>query len=234
MSWTRLLLQAIGAFLLVALFGASASAQCFPVGEVEIESPYRYLQAFVESLSDARDANAEIDDKSTVELMVGMRRRIASYRCAESRVTKYQSSANEAIETSAIGATHAYSSLGNLEEQSLKLLSRSIDQVSAGTFKPGTAAEVSSGIAAKQGETGSVLLQAAVAATLAAVALDPATKLMSMLSVTSQQRDELLDRLRKVFGASVTKGIQGGQSRLEGAGAALYQVLSDPKRKPQQ
>jgi len=64
------LLQAIGAFLLVALFGASASAQCYPSGEVEIESPYRYLQAFIESLSDARDANAEIDDKkTTIELM---------------------------------------------------------------------------------------------------------------------------------------------------------------------
>jgi len=37
---------------------------------VEIESPYRYLQAFIESLSDARDANAEIDDKkTTIELM---------------------------------------------------------------------------------------------------------------------------------------------------------------------
>jgi hypothetical protein len=228
------MLQAIGAFLLVALFGASASAQCFPSAEVQIESPYRYLQAFIESLSDARDANAEIDDKSAVELMVGMRRRIASYRCAESRVTKYQSSANKAIETSALGATHAYSTLGNLEEQSLKLLSRSIDQLSAGTFKPGTAAEITSGITASKEEAGSILLQAAVAATLAAVAADPSTKLMSRLSVTSPQRDELLGRLREVFGASITKGVQRGQSRLEGAGAALYQVLSDPQRRPQQ
>ena len=69
--------------------------------------------------------------------MVGMRRRIASYRCAESRVTKYQKSTNKAIETSALGATMAYSTFGDLEEQSLKLLSTSIDQVSAGTFKPG-------------------------------------------------------------------------------------------------
>ena len=47
MSWRRLYLQAIGALLLVALFGASASAQCYPGGEVEVESPYRYLQAFI-------------------------------------------------------------------------------------------------------------------------------------------------------------------------------------------
>jgi hypothetical protein len=233
MGWRRLSLQAIGAFLLVALFGASASAQCFSTDEVEVESAHRYLHAFIESLSDARDANAEIDDKSAIELMVGMRRRIASYRCAESRVTKYQSSTNKAIETSALAATQAYSILGDLEEQALKHLSKSIDQVSAGTFKPGTAAEISSGIAAKQEEAGSFLLQAAVAASYAAVAADPATKLMSRLSVTSTQRDELVSRLRKLFGDSIIKGVQPGQSRLQGAGALLYQVLSDPKRRPQ-
>ena len=227
------MLQTIGAFLLVALFGASASAQCFPSADVQIESPYRYLQAFIESLSDARDANAEIDDKSTIQLMVGMRRRIASYKCAESRVTKYQSSANEAIKTSALAATIAYSTMGDLEEQSLKLLAKSIDQVSDGTFKPGTSAETSSAIAAKKEEIGSVLIQAAVAATYVAVAADPATKRMSRLSVTAAQRDELLGRLRELFGASIAKGIQAGQSRLQGAGGALYQILSDPQRRPQ-
>jgi len=233
MSWKRPLLQVSGALLLVAVFEVSASAQCFPSAEVKVENPYSYLQAFIGSLSDAQDANAEIDDKSTIQLMVGMRRRIASYKCAESRVTKYQSSTNEAIQTSAFGASRAYAIFGDLEEESLKLLSKSIDQISAGTFKPGTTAELSSGIAAKQEEAGSVLLQAAVAATYAAVAADPATKLMSRLSVTPAQRDELLGRLREMFGTSIVKGVQRGQSRLQGAGAALYQVLSDPQRRPQ-
>ena len=211
----------------------SAQAQCYVLRQAVPDSPYEYLLAFAEALSDANDANKGVDEKSPpIDLLIGMRRNRATYKCAESRVAPYQSSSDDAIATSAKGSTAAFAALASNQENLSKHLTQMMDQLAEGTFKPGTAAETTARLTTAGEDAGSLLITAAVAATFAAIAPDPKTGLMSRLSVTAVERDEILGKLRATFGVSVTKGVQSGQGRLVGAAAAVYKVLSDPQRQP--
>lgn len=214
-----------------------SEAQCFSTGKDPVlSSAFDYLLAFSEALSDAKSAESRNPDNVTddVKIMVGLRQARSDYKCAESRVSPFQKSKNEAIATSALGATFAFSAIADVQERRSKHLANSLNDVSAGTFKPGTAAEISAEITTKADEAGQMLTQAAVAATLASVAEDPGTGLMSRLALTASERDQVLAKLRSTFGAEVTKGLQAGQSRLHACAAMIYRVIGDPKRQPRQ
>lgn len=231
---TRQLAFAMG---LVLLSVTMSEAQCFSTGKDPVlTSVFDYLLAFSEALSDAKSAESRNPDNVTddVKIMVGLRQARSDYKCAESRVSAFQKSKIEAIATSALGATFSFSSIADVQERRSKHLANSLNEVSAGTFKPGTAAEISAEITTKGDEAGQMLIQAAIAAGLASVAKDPATGLMSRLAMNASERDQVLAKLRSTFGSEVTKGVQAGQSRLLGCAALIYGVVGDPKRLPQQ
>lgn len=208
-----------------------AAAQCF-LQQPDVASVHSYLLAFTDALASVNSI-PEDDGKpasDNVEAMVRFQQARAEFKCAESAVAPFQKSPIEAVSVSARAATVAFSELANVQAARVKLLATSLNEVADGTFKPGTAAETAAQLTVRSGEAGQMMLTATVAATLAAVELEPATGLMSRLAMTGKQRDEILTKLRSTFGGVVTKGLQAGQSRLVGAAATLYGVLSDSRR----
>lgn len=232
-------MRKIKALLLVALSVAvatEAQAQCHPalaLPSPEPSSAYSYLLAFVEGLASAKEAGDQMADKmSDTEMLVAFRRAQAQYQCAASLVEPFTKSDSEAINTSALAASVAFSGLAETQDNFRKHIVASIDAVNAGTFKPGSAADRTSELIASTEESGQLLVTAAVAAMYAAVEADPSTGLMSRLAMNASQRDQLKERLLATFGPAVAKGLAAGQTRLLGAAVAVYQVLADPKREP--
>jgi len=208
-----------------------ATAQCL-LQQPEIASVHSYLLAFTDALTSVNSIPGD-DGKpanDNVAAMVRFQQARAEFKCAESAVVPFQKSPIKAVSVSATAATISFSELADVQAARVKLLAASLDEVADGTFKPGTAAEAAAQLTVKADEAGQLMLTATVAATLAAVELDPATGLMSRLAMTGKQRDEILTKLRATFGGVVTKGLQAGQSRLVGAAATLYGVISDSRR----
>lgn len=225
--WALLTLASVG----------SAFAQCHPlalIGESpDASSAYSYLTHFTEALSSAKEGADKIkDDSDPIQLLGALRATKAAYECAAYLVTPFLKSGNEAISTSALAASEAFNAAAQRYDDMRKHFAQSIDAASAGTLKPGSTADRSAALMQAIDEAGQLLLTAAIAATYSAVEADPTTKRMSGLAMTAPQRDKLRAELVSAFGPAVTKGASAGQTRLFGAAALLYQVISDPQRKP--
>lgn len=228
------ILRSIAVLLLILLTGSVATAQCLAATKPDLTSVHSYLLAFTEALStimaipEPNDQSKETD----VEAMVRFRRAQNDFLCARSTVSPFEASQIEAVSVSAQAANMAYSSLADVQAARTKLLARTLNEIADGTFKPGTASERTAELTIKAEEAGQLVIQAAIAVTLAAVEADPSTGLMSRLAMNAKQRDEIVTKLRTTFGDVITNGPQAGQSRIQGAAALLYQVVSDPKRQP--
>lgn len=214
-----------------------AVAQCHPaslLGEApDASSPYSYLLNLTKALSSANEGADQIkDDANPIQLLAAFRATKAGYDCAAFLVAPFLESGNEAISTSAMAASEAFTAAAQNYDEMRKHFAQAIDAVSAGTFKPGTAADRSAAIMQAIDQAGQLLLTAAIAATYSAVEADPSTRKMSGLAMTAPQRDKLKGELVSAFGPDVVKGASAGQSRLFGAAALIHQVISDPQRKP--
>ena len=199
----------------------------------DTEGPYTYLVAFVGALGDAKSAADSLEaakGASDVGLINSVRRAKSLYQSAASRIAPYERSADKSIRTSAEAAAVAFEMFVTVEDQFLKLLTQSVTDLAEGTYKPGPAAEITADLAAKGKEAEDMLLAAAIAASFAPLILDPATSSRSKMALTSQQRDDLLAKLKATFGSSIVNGLQSGQNKLTAAAAAVYQVVGDPKR----
>lgn len=226
--------MAIAALLM--LHTPSHAGICYPL-VVEKESPYRYVLTLIDSMSYAKTAIERYEqkrstntDENLLMLFYGFKLAKADFECAESQVSPYSSSTNEAIQTSAEAAALSFSRLAALQEEAARDLKSALDAGPKG-FKYGTALERQAEHAASLDEAWKLLPTAAIAATFSVIEKDSETQLMSRLALTASQRDEILHKLQSMFGEEVSKGIKTGQSSLAAAGAVLYEVIGNQPRK---
>lgn len=219
--------------LLAVVCPRGASALCIPdVRTSNAEAPADYLRAFVAGLSYVKEAEGRVSEKMDgLDILVGINRAKSDYECARERVEAFINSKAELIRTSASAAKMAFDALADLQRLRSDFVAKSLDEADAGSFKPGTAAQTAAQLTAFAEEAGQMLLMSAVAATYTLAAEDPGTGLMSRLSITATERDEIRKELVRVFGSDVTQGMQAGQSRLSAAAAVIVQVL-DQSREP--
>jgi len=224
----------------IALSSAAVPAQgglCTPPTVLR-DSPYHYIASLTEALTYAKsglDRTAQgrqgSSSVSDFDLFLGLKLRKADFDCAGSQVSAYAASSNEAIKTSAEGATFVFTFLAKLDEQSVAEYKAFLDSIGEGKLKPGTVLERQAELGASYDEAWKLLIPAVIAGTYAVVEEDPKTGLMSRLALTRGQRDEILRKLRATFGEDITRGLKAGQLPLTAAAAALYQVVGDPKRR---
>jgi hypothetical protein len=155
----------------------------------------------------------------------------ADFECANSQVSPFVTSSNEAIKTSAKGAALVFSLLVDLQDKSVAEHKAALDSIAEGKLKLGSVLERQAELAAAYDEAWKLLIPAVIASIYAVVEVEPATGLMSRLGLTGAQRDDILKKLHSTFGNDVTGGMRTGQLPLSAAAAALYQVLGDPQRK---
>lgn len=226
-------------FAVIALSLAAVPAQgglCTPP-TVQRNSPYHYIATLTEALTYAKsglDRTAQSGQGSSsvsdFDLLLGLKLGKADFDCAASQVSAYAASSNEAIKTSAEGATFVFTLLAKLHERSVAEYKALLDSISEGKLKPGTVLERQAELAASYDEAWKLLIPAVVAGTYAVVEEDPKTRLMSRLALTRAQRDEILRKLRATFGEEIARGLKAGQLPLAAAAAALYQVVGDRQR----
>lgn len=204
---------------------------------VQKDSPYHYVASLTEALTYAKsglDRTAQSRQGATsvsdFDLFLGLKLGRADFDCARSQVSAYSASSNQAIRTSAEGATLVFELLTQLHDRSVAEYKALLDSISEGKLKPGTVLERQAELAASYDQAWKLLIPAVIAGTYAVVEENPKTGLMSGLALTRTQRDEILGKLRATFGDDITSGLQAGQLPLTAAAAALYQVVGDPRR----
>jgi hypothetical protein len=111
-------------------------------------------------------------------------------------------------------------------EQHKRLLSLAPNSPDLGTYL-----EQSAELGAKADDIWKTLPLAVIASTYSVVEVDPSTRKLARLTLSSTQRAEIVKKLSDTFGPSIQKGMQAGQLSLEAAAGALYQFLSDKQWK---
>lgn len=228
-----------GGLAIIALSLAAVPAEgglCIPP-TVQRDSPYHYVASLTEALTYAksgldrtahgRQGSGSVSD---FDLLLGLKLGKADFVCAGSQLSAYSASSNEAIKTSAEGATLVFALLAKLHERTAAEHKVLLDSISEGKLKPGTVLERQAELAASYDEAWKLLIPAVIAGTYAVVEEDPKTGLMSRLALTRAQRDEILRKLRATFGEDIARGAKAGQLPLTAAAAVLYQVVGDPQR----
>lgn len=234
--------EAEGADLMKAVIALSLGAVpaggglCTPPA-VQRDSPYHYVARLTEALTygksglDRAPQSAQGSTSvSDFDLFLGLKLGKADFDCAGSQVSAYAASSNQAIRTSAEGATLVFELLAKLHERSVAEYKALLDSISEGKLKPGTVLERQAELAASYDQVWKLLIPAVIAGTYAVVEENPKTGLMSGLALTRAQRDEILGKLRATFGDDIASGLKAGQLPLTAAAAALYQVVGDPRR----
>src|SRR5688500_1149220 len=83
----------VGVLVLVLVSVATSEAQCFPyIEDAVLDSPFHYMVAFADALSDVKSAEQKVPESTAneVQIMVGLCQAKADFKCAESRVARYQ------------------------------------------------------------------------------------------------------------------------------------------------
>jgi hypothetical protein len=194
------------------------------------------MLSFTDALSYAKSAVERIpgeteSQSSSYDLLLGFRLGKKDYECAESQVSPYIKSSNEAIQASSEMASMAFARLADLQDESAAQYKSFLDSIGEGNLKPGTMLDERAKLGASYDETWKILPMAATAGTYAVVEEDPATGRMSGLALTAKQRDEILQKLRSTFGNEITQGVKAGQISLVAAAAVLYEVIGNQPRK---
>lgn len=221
--------------VLMMLPAPSYAGPCIPLA-VEKESPYRYILALIDSMGYAKTAMGRhkqeegTKTETLFDFFYGRKLAKADFECAKLAVSPYISSANRAIKASAEIAEASFAILADLQGKAALDL-KSILDAGPEKFKYGTALEQQAERAASIDEAWKLFFQAGLTATYTVIGQDPETKLMSRLVLTDNQRNKILQELHAVFGDEITKGMKVGQSSLVGAGAVLYQVIGDSRRR---
>jgi len=218
------------------LHSPARAALCTPP-VVERESAYHYMVSLTDALTYAKSALNRTAPTNLgqrpghFELLLGLKLGKTDFECAQSQMSPYVTSSNEAIKTSAEGAATVFARLVELHNRSVAEYTAFLDSVGDGKVKPGTVLERQADLGASYDEAWKLLITAVIAGTYAVVEVEPTTGRMSRLALTRVQRDVVLEKLVSTFGNDIKKGLRAGQLPLTAAASALYQVVGDPRRK---
>jgi hypothetical protein len=147
---------------------------------------------------------------------------------AQAYVSPYLHAKDSTIATSARYFLAAYSELAAFQNASVAALKSHLDGTSASGV--GSTAEEMATLAMRRNEAAKALIAAVGEAAAALVRTDPATGRSSALAMTTDERSDLLDRLRTNFGDTL-KSLPNGQyaSDYASAAATLYRTIADPR-----
>lgn len=215
--------------------GSSEAALCFPPS-VEKESPYHYLLALSNAFGYAKDAISRNEEPSTdttqetLRLLYAFKLAKGDYECAAQQMAPYAESSSETISKSAKWIGTIFLMLAEFQDEAVQDMKATID-AGPTKFKEGTFLERQAEWATSIDNTWKLLVPACIAATYSVIEKDPATGLMSRLSLDPKERDDVLRKLRSTFGEEVTKGLKAGQISLVAAAASVYEVVGNQQRK---
>ena len=219
--------------LILATAPSVVSASLCVPPTVEKSSPHHYLVSVANALVYAREGLTRLDDSKddAYSLIVALKLQQSDYRCAESQVEPYASSADTIIGSSAEAVAGIFHHLAGIDDD-LLAQAKSLIEPDA-RVSPATMAEKQGQDQVDLEQTWGLLVHAAILTTYSAIRVNPATGRMSRLALTIAQRDDVLEILRSGFGSDVSAGMKEGQHPLVAAAAVLYQVIGDPRRQLQ-
>ena len=236
----------IATLFLVGTPNKAVASVCIPTVITESSTPeYKYVSAFVDSLSYAKEAGARSEQAGQAyetaagkaqkhsdllsafgEFMYEIKLVNGDYGCAAHLIEAFLSSEHEAIKTSAEGAYLVYTSAEKLNTELLREMQRLFDGKE--DIVPGQLLDRATDIRVRKSQMLKLLPVASAAATHALVLLPEKTdERLSRLIITQSERNELLERIEQVFGPSVKQGMKGGQTVSEAAAGGLHQFLSN-------
>ena len=178
-----------------------------------------------------RKASLDTKDRDVAfSLLYALRLANADFECAASQVTPYSDDSRKEVQMSATAAALAFLKLAELIDEQRSYYKQLLDALPSRIPRVGSMLDKQAEHAASVDNAWKMLVPAAIAATYAVIEQDPATGLMSRLSLSASERDTILHRLRDVLGDGVTRGVQAGQMALVSAGAVLYEVIGNQGR----
>lgn len=227
-------------FIVVVLqfVATPAEAVCISSIPADRENRFSFAMAFVDSLGYAKSAVEQLSKthdgdgvQKQIQEMLDIRKAAIDYECARDVLSPYKTSTNSKIGDSAETAVLIYSTLLMLDEELLRLQVKVMDSP-PGTINMGEMVDHFSKVGAAKNNTWKQLVSVAamVSHTLVKPPGDPNAR-ATTLNLTTTQRNLLLSYLRQMLGPDVTQGLMAGQPAFLGAGAGLYQFLSNPNWK---
>jgi len=237
----------IGWLALTPIASVEASALCLPSraplpGQSDA---FRYVSAFIDSLEHAKTASARTDKAfiswgradqphrelaAMMELTLAVKTSGLEYACAADLVTPFTSGSALAMNTSAKGARGVYQDLQELETQLLRILGSVLDSPGQRVTAPVIERMTDLGLARTEALK-ALLLAGAAAAHVLVSRPDKPDERLTRLSVTSAERQALIDRLNTAFGGSIRGGMKAGQVPVDATAALLLGFLQDGKWK---
>jgi len=235
MELSALLMAAV---TLIMAAPTPAAALCMPpveAGSAAPEAPvsYHYVWFLIESLTHARLAWEEVDSAAdnsqhAVAQLAGFKLAVENFQCAACLVETFQSARGSdefmtrALQTSAAGATHAYTTFVSVFQRWATTLAR-------GEALPlGDAADLK----VENEKAGELLIQAASAAWFALLKPPPEpTTPMDRLNLTRAQRIAMREGLRRRFPAVGTQAITKSTHTPDLSADVLFAGLSNPRYK---
>ena len=201
-------------------------------GYREINSPYGYIKAVIESLSYAAEARSNLhanesqENQNMFEQMTNMRFAINKLQHAQSLIEGYTKSSDIRIAKSAHGLVTSFVAVSTLLDQGVSLLERMASVQNEAELA--SLMNDASRHAAQIDEAWKLLVYSTATTTYALVGKHRLDSNKTALVITQQQKLELLEDLNRNFGDSIKTGVQTGQYATEAAPAGLWQMLSQP------
>ena len=225
----------------------SFSESSYSASEIEKKNPnidkYEFAKAFIRSLGDvssALDRFKEVEDQSnktdiesTMDLMKVTKRSSSDYERAAAQIDDFSRSKNELIALMATSLLASYDSHIQLNDEMIKIYEEMYgpeamsnpDKVDLGKLM-----RRQSDLTARHEEFMRFLMQTSLFMTQILVSEQPDSEgKMSILGITSQQKQDLIKDLEIIFGEKVKNGFKkakGSLNYFDSCGAILYEVLA--------
>lgn len=204
---------------------------------------YEFMKAFLHSLSDVSSAIErfkEVDNQSnkndiqsTIDLMKVTKRSSFDYERAASQVEDFSTSKNELIALAATSLRDRYRSHIKLNDEMIKMYEEMYSSEAMNNpekINVGKLMSRQGDLAAKHEEFMRSLMQTSLFLSQILISEKPDTEgKMSILGITSGQKQDLIKDLEMVFGEKVKIGMKmakPGLNYFDSCGAILYEVLA--------